>query len=456
MEPRRHVHILVPACALVVALGGALLDPSFSRGPGPTTAAGPPVSRAWGPVADLTPLVPAVFSPTVAVDRDGNAAAVWAGNTYARPRLHVADRSPTGIWGPSAVVPGTRGAAEVAAAFDRSGELVLVWTSGRRVLSARRAPAGGWTTPTLLHRTPGGSAGTIPASLVLAVNDRGRAVVAWETLDDDQDAILSRPRVQAVVGTPSGAWGSVRSLARNAIRPQVSLDRSGRAVLVWEQLVGDRDTGVAARTRAPGHGWSSARTLTRPGAHAGLPRLAGRATGDVVVCWTFENASGPGLRVRRWSPTLGWQPASRMPGFRGHPWWVALGMDASGRATLGWGRYEGGIHVVDQDLTGRWGTAERLHDVRPVFLGLALEVNAAGDAVLGWQSLAGDQHPVQAAYRPASGTWGSAVDLSSTVGTSFGPALAVEPDGDAVAVWSRERSATADRQRIQARSLLPE
>jgi hypothetical protein len=131
-------------------------------------------------------------------------------------------------------------------------------------------------------------------------------------------------------------------------------------------------------------------------------------------------------------------------------------MDASGRATLGWGRYEGGIHVVDQGLTGQWGTAERLRDVRPVFLGLALEVNAAGDAVLGWQSLAGDQHPVQAAYRSASGTWGSAVDLSSTVGTSFGPALAVEPDGDAVAVWSRERSATADRQRIQARSLLPE
>ena len=64
-------------------------------------------------------------------------------------------------------------------------------------------------------------------------------------------------------------------------------------------------------------------------------------------------------------------------------------------------------------------------------------IDAAGNAVALWRRHDGSKYIVQAATRPAGGTWLAPVDLSLAGETAKEPRLAVDAAGDAVAVWTR-------------------
>src|SRR4051794_520801 len=64
-------------------------------------------------------------------------------------------------------------------------------------------------------------------------------------------------------------------------------------------------------------------------------------------------------------------------------------------------------------------------------------VDADGDAVAVWERWNGTNYIVQAASRAAGGGWQAPVDLSAAGGSATRPQVAVDPRGDAVAVWGR-------------------
>ena len=64
-------------------------------------------------------------------------------------------------------------------------------------------------------------------------------------------------------------------------------------------------------------------------------------------------------------------------------------------------------------------------------------IDAAGDAVAVWDRSNGANTIVQAAARPAGGSFGAPVDLSVAGGNALVPQVAIDPAGDAVAVWTR-------------------
>jgi PKD domain len=65
-------------------------------------------------------------------------------------------------------------------------------------------------------------------------------------------------------------------------------------------------------------------------------------------------------------------------------------------------------------------------------------VDGDGDAVAVWARSDGSHYIVQASARPAEGAWGPVADLSQSGRDSEAPQVAVDPAGDAVAVWARE------------------
>jgi hypothetical protein len=75
-----------------------------------------------------------------------------------------------------------------------------------------------------------------------------------------------------------------------------------------------------------------------------------------------------------------------------------------------------------------------------------------GDAIVAWQRFDGAHHRIQVTERPRSGARTAVHSLSPAGIDAFGPLLAVEPDGDALVVWStatgvqaRRRYATGER-----------
>ncbi len=420
-------------------------------GMGMATPADAAAQPGWGPVENVTESAPFTYGPDVGVDANGNAVAVWPRGEK-RLRLIAAWRRAGGAWSAPRTVPGTLGAMEAEVVFDGSGELVLAWSAGRRVKAVRRPAGGSWGSPVTVHRTATGVRGTRPAQLDLAVNARGRAVLSWETMDDDLDATYARSRVQAAVGTPAGRWSRARTLSsarREAFDAEVAVSGRGRVTVVWDETA--RSLGqIMTASRAPGRGWDDTRALSRRLAHPSAPQLAGLPSGELAVAWGSGKSETAAIRLMRWKPGAGWRASGKVPGVRSDPWWLDLGMDGAGTVTLAWSNQAKSVWAASQTSAGAW-SGGRIAPAGSVFYGLSVHVNLAGDTVVGWDAQHRRSHVEEAVYRSRAGTWGPVTELSDSRGDAAGLAVALADDGSATAAWLfGKRRGTSSR--IQART----
>lgn len=402
----------------------------------------------WGATVDLTRPAEWLGPVDAAADTRGGTVAAWARGLGSRGGIWTATRSDGGGWSDATRVPGTQGVRELDLDVTGNGERVLAWTTGREVKVARRTPGNRWSVPVVLHRT---RAGLLPADLRLAVDARGRAVVAWQTANDDADDVRLRTKAQAVTGSAAGAWSRVATLSgpRHATSPEVFMDRSGRATVAWSEFRRGR-TRVMTASRVAGERWGDTVPLSR-WREVGEPHLAGNAAGELAVAWYVRGRDLRAIRVRRWSPKTGWQRTLSVPGVTVDIWWIDAGMDASGAVTVGWTNAAHAVWSAQRPASGGW-VRQRVAGPGSVYFGLELAVGPDGDALLGWESGADGDHPVAVAHRAgATSAWGAGVPLSAVPGDAFGPALALERDGDATAVWTFTRDISRPA-RVQART----
>jgi hypothetical protein len=143
------------------------------------TALVSPASADWVAPVDLAPANPVnkpVGRPSVAMARDGTAFVAFLRYDGANLRTGVAVRSPGGGFGPvRALSPAGQDAFSPTIAVDRQGNATIAWMQGPAFnVQARFRPAGGdWGEAAPL------TAGQIHSGPSLAVGDNGGAVVAW-------------------------------------------------------------------------------------------------------------------------------------------------------------------------------------------------------------------------------------------------------------------------------------
>ena len=435
----RHIRSIalssVLALGLVVPPAGAVGDRDEGWG------APLPVSRTGADVWDLD-----------LARHDGLGLAVWVRWEGDGTRIMAARQRASGGWRTPSAVRGSRGAGEVEVAYDAQGRARLVWTSGRLVKAAWLRPDGDSSNPVVLHRTPTGSLGTRPAYLQLAMNRLGAAAVAWETMDDDVAPPYATPRVQAVTATATGGWSSVRTLSRakaDGIRPELFVSRTGRTTAVWAERVGDNWV-VKTASRSARAAWGASRALTKRSVKAGVPHLAGLPSGSLAVAYAVRSAEARGLRVRRWSPSSGWGAPVTVRGALLRSW-MDVGLSRGGEVTVAFTDADEAAWAASVDSSGGVSRS-RLAPVVSVYYGLQLVVNRAGDALVAWDSVRGGDHPIEAAYRPASGEWGPVSRVSAARGDAFLGSLALSPGGDGLAVWNGGDIADPDSSLVWSRS----
>ena len=198
--------------------------------------------------------------------------------------------------------------------------------------------------------------------------------------------------------------------------------------------------------RQSGGVWSAATEV--PGGVGSMPSLAADAAGTVYLVW---KGLSPDIYFSSRPTGAGW--SSREPVDNGpteaaveNP---AVAADPAGNVVVAWqdsrsSSGDWGIYAADRTTTGLWSNNVRIDDdpgtanqVMP-----AVAVDPAGNAYALWTDNRSGDSDVEFAYRPAGGVWAAnlRVDDDSGFAEQGMTAIAVDAAGNANALWLDKRT----------------
>jgi hypothetical protein len=316
------------------------------------------------------------------------------------------------------------------------------------VVTVTPAPAArSWQTAGLLQVSALQTEGAVPD---LAVDGAGNVRAAWieRTLTGVNSIVTARL-------TPAGGWEApvtVASLGGNlASQVKVAVNDLGHAILMWRQFTAGIET-VWAASYTPAGGWQTQVRLDVDNATSYAPlALAMDTAGNAIALWRHDIAGSggaSGIFHARFVPGSGWTTASAL----------ALGanvtaatspsvrFDASGTAVAVWvqsGATGNNIASARWVPGSGWTTTELLESSNDSASDPQLAVNVNGDAVAVWVQ----NGAIWSNRRPAGGIWGAAVQVKPPPVAADNPRVTIDGDGNAVVAW---RESDGSRLRVWA------
>lgn len=344
----------------------------------------------WG-VASLIEvnMVGSAREPVVAVDRTGNATAVWSEWDGTRSKVY-SNRYIVGTgWGRSVHigVDGAENATRPDVAMDESGNAIAVWaqSDGTRynIYANRYAVGVGWWTPTLIETDNSGNA-DYP---VVAVDSSGNAIAAWQQHDGARYNIWAN---RYMVGM---GWGIAEPIetenVNDAHYPDIAVDDSGNFIVVWSQHDGTR-WNIWSNRYVRGAGWEGAtRVETDDTHHAVSPSVAVDSAGNAIAVWVQSNG-GSDIWANRYTVGVGWGTAELIETDSGSAGWPAVAADDSGNAIAVWSQYDGiSTNIVSNRYAVGvgWGTAGVIETENAGSIGahdVDIGVDSSGNAIAVW------------------------------------------------------------------------
>lgn len=283
-----------------------------------------------------------------------------------------------------------------------------------------------WTTP---------ASGGVSAPQV-AVNASGAAVLLW-----GQDTGLWARQY-----TPGSGWGGVTRVdnasGNNPQEARVAIDAAGNVMAIWAQ--NDENTSLIRRAIWANHfhsgAWSGARQIDTGTEHAEHPDLGTDAIGNVIAVWSEQAGSSARILTRRFLLGDGWAGGSQtIDGGIGRAIAPRIAVAGNGTATAVWTQYDGTAYrILANRFNGAgWSTADIVdgnnaaeHDM-PQLAG-----DAAGNAVLVWMQRVGGMPQLAARrYSPSNGWAGPAVRVDTGAAQPLDHRVTLNAQGQAVLLW---------------------
>lgn len=344
-------------------------------------------------------------------------------------------------------------------ATDASGNFVVVWMSRAQEapgindgIYMRRYAANGTPLSGDLHvNTYTTNAQASPA---IAMDNAGNFVVAWSSAGQDgsQNGIYAQRFDSS--GAPAGSEFRVNTTTSgDEAFPAVAMDADGDFVVTWDTAIpsGSGYDVYAQRynSAAQAQGGETLVNQTTAGQEYSSA-VAMDDAGNFVVTWIagVQDGSGYGVYARRYNSSGQAQGNE----FRANTFTTSdqmfpnVAMDADGDFVIVWQSYlqdgsEYGIYAQRYSSTGV--TAGGEFRVNPVTAdnqaGAVVAMDAVGNFVVLWESFGQDLSLLTVMGRAfrADGTPQSGEFQVNTfvIGDQQFPAISMDPDGDAVAVW---------------------
>jgi len=428
---------------LVVAMLAACGGGGGDDGGGSTAASsgGGATPKAWGTATLIeTDNTGGADHPQVTFDANGNALAVWEQFDGTRTNIW-SNRYTAGTgWGTAALIEtdnaGDAGLPKVA--IDANGNALAVWhqfdgpqTSGRsNIWSNRYAASTGWGTATLIETDNAGRA----VAPRIAIDANGNALAVWNQFDGTRYNIWSN-RYTAGTG-----WGNAALIetdnAGHAQAVQIAIGANGDALAVWQQFDGTRESIWSNRYTA-GTGWSTAARIENDNAEdAFSPEIAIDGSGNALVVWRQHIGTLGSIWSNRYTAGTGWGTAAIINDTAGNGSHQQIAVDARGNALAVWRQFDGGLTNIWSNRytagTG-WGTAALNENNAVSAHNPKIAMNANGNALAVWT-----HNGMLWFKRYTAGTgWGTSalIENNNAGRVAENHQIAIDASGNALAVW---------------------
>lgn len=245
------------------------------------------------------------FSPSIAVDSDGSAIAVWDQNESGVRSFWVNVYHPDTGWGTATLTPGTTpGAARPSFVFVETGRAIAVWSEDYSLWSADYSEDTGWGTAALIESNAGSA-----SDVRLATGGDGTVAAVW--LQHDGSPYSMWANIYS-----GGRWGQavpIEAIGGSAYdAPSVDVDLNGNVIAVWRHSDQVKSS-IWSSSYRPGSGWGDAELLeTNDVYHAYSPSVAFDSQGNAMAVW-YHYGTESSIAANLYSPTSGWAGAVQVP-----------------------------------------------------------------------------------------------------------------------------------------------
>jgi hypothetical protein len=401
------------------------------------------VVSSWTTPVNLSQAGGDAETPQVVLDATGRAIAVWLvdngdvtvvqastrpnGGSWSEP----IDLSETDSYGPQVVVDSNGLATAVWNQTSEEDDQKLIW-------AATSQSGQDWSDP-----QPLSIPGTISNYPQLAVDSTGLVTAIWQS-DDGTDTII-----QSSTSQNGEDWSPIEDVSLSltggsAYYPAISLGPSGLAVAVW--VLDDGNYTIQSSASQTLGEWSDPEDLGEgTDTFVAKPQVKVDSTGRAIAIWssydeslyTVETATSPN-GVDDWTPA----EALSLPGADGTR--PQITVDSTDLFTAIWLRDdESGDDDIVQSSTsqggGEWSPTVDLTEPGQDAGLPQVVVDSSGLVTAIWrrEDVNGDDDLIQVSTRARAGEWSTPIDLSAPGEPSFDPQVALDPSGNATAIWSR-------------------
>jgi Ca2+-binding RTX toxin-like protein len=381
---------------------------------------------------DLSPGGEAASAPRIASDGAGNVVAVWRAVDGDQSYVRAAYRPKGAAFAAGVQLSAASAATESPElAMDRLGNAVAVWqrSNGQDgVVQAAVRPAGGrWSEPKDLS-APGDSAFSADVAV-----DAGQVTAVWLILRDRRTIVQSSSR------TIAGDWTPAATLSGpvgNTSAPAVAMDDHGGAVASWLWSNGGFLV-VQAASHAAAGGWSEPQVLSGPGRSASRPQVVVDGNGNVIVGWARYNGSWTAAQVAERPAGGTWRPAHDLSHRGGNTYGVDLAINRRGDAVATWIQSQ---LAASGDLWSAFRPARSRSWSGPIPVSDSWEglqaraaIDEAGNATVVWAG----SFSISASFRPVGEAWQKDYLLSNYDDVAAQPAVTTQAPREATAIWIR-------------------
>ncbi len=395
-----------------------------------------------------------LYSPKVALNDNNEAIAVWDESSKTIPSIGQiwGNLYKNGSWGtpfslssPGAVDPGV--------AIDANGNGAALWsmatlTNSTIWASLYTAATNSWSTPVMISNPPGAPTTFFATNPQVAIDTLDNIFAVWEQVD----SVVTQNSIWTSRYNGS-AWSAPQLLSSGvlyAFDPQLAVDGNNNAFAVWtEDTSADQYPmpNVFARLyTAATATWGTSSTLIgkatfTTGAYDSTerPRLAVNANGDAAVAWEETHYNGSAFEYYIASAhydksLLSWQTPTNVTVDTTAPkYYPAVVIDGTGNVFAGWQQSSSpaqGWMSRYNVASKTWAVPARFESGTQAVSNIEIDVDGAGDALFVWV-----QGPLQTRWYMAASGWVAATSLT---GGPTDLSLDVNGIGNAVIVSSQE------------------
>jgi IPT/TIG domain len=221
--------------------------------------------------------------------------------------------------------------------------------------------------------------------------------------------------------------------------PQIAVDSQGEAIAVWQLDRKGVVVGVEVAEKPAGAVWQGPTELS---ANSYQPTVAIDPAGDAVAVWMHPAVSQPGeyMIQSSYRPAGGSWQAPVSISEEGHdaseP---VVAIDPAGEVVALWRAPEGKNMMVQAAVKpprGAWRAPVDLTEAGRNSQQPSVAIDAEGEAVAVWERKKGSKETVQYAVKPSGGPWGKGIPLSEAGNSLFNAHVAMNAAGETIAVWA--------------------